>query len=162
MNELAPERSIARDIVRRGLLIAPVWVVVAGLIWGFGGAASAAYGLALVLANLFAAAAIITHAARISLNALMAAVLGGFIVRIGLLLAAVFAVSWHSLFEPVPLAITVLVTHLGLLTWEARYVSLSLANPGLMRSGNKVSGNKVNDNKISGNKITQATNQETK
>ena len=33
--------------------------------------------------------------------------------------------------EMVPLAITLLVTHLGLLLWETRYVSLSLAYPGL-------------------------------
>ena len=30
-----------------------------------------------------------------------------------------------------PLAVTILVTHLGLLFWETRYVSPSLAYPGL-------------------------------
>jgi len=31
----------------------------------------------------------------------------------------------------VPLALTIGVTHLGLLIWETRYVSASLAYPGL-------------------------------
>ncbi len=132
---LEPERDIARDIVRRALYIAPVWLLIAGLAWGIDGAVSSAYGLVLVLANLLAAAAIITYAARISPTALMAAVMGGFIVRLALLVGAVFAVSWISLFEPVPLAITILVAHLGLLVVEARYVSLALAQPGLVRRG---------------------------
>lgn len=122
-----PERDIARGITRRALYVAPVWLLAAGLIWGIDGAASAAYGLALVLANLLAAAAIITHSARISPTALMAAVMGGFVVRLGLLAAAVLAVSSLSVFEAVPLAITILVSHLGLLVWETRYVSLTLA-----------------------------------
>jgi hypothetical protein len=33
--------------------------------------------------------------------------------------------------EEIPLLFTVLVTHLVLLVWETRYVSLSLAYPGL-------------------------------
>jgi len=33
--------------------------------------------------------------------------------------------------EMVPLGLTLVATHLGLLIWEARYVSLSLAFPGL-------------------------------
>ena len=154
-----PERSIARDIVRRGLLVAPFWILATGLIWGVGGAASSAYGLALVLANLLAAAAIITHAARISPNVLMAAVMGGFIVRIVLLAAAVFAVSWHSLFEAVPLAITILVSHLGLLTWETRYVSLALAQPGLVPRTNLRSGkrSRISSNTNHMNHMNQET-----
>ena len=40
-------------------------------------------------------------------------------------------VSKITFFAPVPLAITIIVSHLGLLVWETRYVSLSLAYPGL-------------------------------
>jgi hypothetical protein len=35
------------------------------------------------------------------------------------------------------LGITVIVTHLGLLFWELRYVSASLAFPGLKPASNK-------------------------
>ena len=44
---------------------------------------------------------------------------------------AVIAASKISVFAPVPLGITIIVSHLGLLIWETRYVSLSLAYPGI-------------------------------
>ncbi len=127
-----PERLIVADLVKRGLKIAPIWILLAGLIWGFDGAASAAYGLALVLANFVMAAAFLTWAGRISPAVLMAAALGGFIFRLIILTIAVVAVRNLSMFLPVPLGITIIVSHLGLLTWETRYVSLSLAHPGLV------------------------------
>ncbi len=128
-NRAEPERAIATSIAKRALVAAPVWLFVAGLIWGVGGALSAAYGVVLVVANIFAAAGIITVAARISPAALMAATLGGFVVRLVALLAAVYAVSWSSLFEPWPLGLSVGVGHLGLLAVECRYLSLALARP---------------------------------
>ncbi|MEY4147330.1 MAG: hypothetical protein RL278_886, partial [Actinomycetota bacterium] len=33
--------------------------------------------------------------------------------------------------ELVPLCMTIVITHVGLLFWEMRYISLSLAFPGL-------------------------------
>ena len=56
---------------------------------------------------------------------------GGFILRMGLVVAAVLLVkdtAWVSL---PALCLTILVTHLGLLIWETRYVSASLAFPAL-------------------------------
>ena len=99
--------------------------------WGWDGALSAAYGVALIFANFMAAALLLTWAARISPAALMFAALFGFLVRLGALTVAVFAVSKISFFAPVPLGVTIIVSHLGLLVWETRYVSLSLAYPGL-------------------------------
>jgi hypothetical protein len=50
------EREIALDLVRHGLMVAPVVVLVAGLIRGLDGAASAAIALGIVFLNfLFAA-----------------------------------------------------------------------------------------------------------
>ena len=126
----SPEKAIAIDIARRGLLVGPVWVVFCGVVWGIGGATSAAYALVLVLGNLLLAAGLANWAIRVSPVLLMATSLGGFVVRLGLLLVAVLAVSGLSLFEPVPLAITIAAGHLGLLAWEIRYVSLRLAAPG--------------------------------
>jgi hypothetical protein len=87
--------------------------------------------IALVFANFIAAAALLTWAGRISPGALMFAALGGFILRLVVLTIAVIAASKISVFAPVPLGITIIVSHLGLLVWETRYVSLSLAYPGL-------------------------------
>lgn len=130
-----PERDIARDMVRRALPVAPVWVIVCGLVWGVGGAVSAGYALVLVLANFLAAATLLTWAARISPAALMGAALGGFVLRLACITLAVLAVQGLGWFEPIPLGITIIVAHLGLLMWETRYVSLSLAHPGLAPGG---------------------------
>jgi hypothetical protein len=129
--ESAPELAIARDLVRRGLPAAPVVILVCGLIWGVDGAVSAAYGVLLVLVNFVIAASLLAWAARISLTMVMIASLGGFILRMGLVVAAVLLVkdtAWVSL---PALCLTILVTHLGLLIWETRYVSASLAFPAL-------------------------------
>ena len=58
------ERDVALDIVKHGLLVAPVVVLVAGLVSGWDGAASAAIALGIVLVNFLAAAAIMTAAPR--------------------------------------------------------------------------------------------------
>jgi hypothetical protein len=129
--EGSPEVDIAKDMVRRALPVAPVIVLVCGLIWGVDGALSSAYGIALVLLNFMIAAALLAWAARVSPTMLMAATLGGFLVRMGLIVAAVMLVKHASWAVMAPMLFTILITHLGLLMWETRYVSLTLAHPGL-------------------------------
>jgi hypothetical protein len=73
----APEVSVSRDIVRRGIIAAPVLVALCGVIWGVDGAWSSAYAIALVLLNFGLAAALIAVTARISLTLMMAAILFG-------------------------------------------------------------------------------------
>jgi hypothetical protein len=125
----APEVSVSRDIVRRGLIVAPVLVAICGVIWGVDGAWSSAYAIAIVLLNFGLAAALIAVTARISLTLMMAAILFGYLVRLGLIFLAVFLVrdaSWISL---PALGTSIIVTHLGLLIWEMKYVAISLAHP---------------------------------
>lgn len=127
----APERDVARDLVKKGLLATPVLVALCWAVWGATGAASALYGIAIVCVNFLLSAALITWTARINLGLMMGAVLFGYIGRLALIFAAVILVrdaAWVSL---VPLGLTIVVTHLGLLVWELRYVSASLAFPGL-------------------------------
>ncbi len=127
----APEADVARDLLRRMVWVAPVFVVAATLGWGVDGALSALFALVLVAANFAAAAALMGWGARTSPNALMVAVMGGYIVRLGVVVLALWAVQDLAWVEMVPLGITLVATHLGLLAWESRYVSLSLAYPGL-------------------------------
>jgi hypothetical protein len=127
----AVERQVAADIVRRGLMVTPVLLAVTGAIWGVHGAVSAAYAMVLVLANFTLAALLMSWAARVSLVALAVAALGGYILRLALLTVAVYAVSNQSWVSWVPLALTIGITHLGLLAWETRYISATLAFPGL-------------------------------
>jgi hypothetical protein len=130
----APERDIARDMVKKGLIAAPILVAVCWAIWGTDGALSALYGIAIVCVNFLLSAALITITARISLGLMMAAVLFGYLGRLALIGVAIMLVrdaSWVSL---VALGLTIIVTHLGLLFWELRYVSINLAFPGLKPS----------------------------
>jgi ATP synthase I chain len=127
----APEVTVTRDMIRRGLLVAPLIVAVGWVIWGADGAWSSAYGIAIVLVNFALAAGLVAMTARISLGLMMGAVLFGYLIRLGLIFLAVFAVrdaDWISL---PALGATIIVTHLGLLVWEMKYVALSLAHPGL-------------------------------
>src|SRR5262245_3992784 len=89
----APEVDVSKDIGRRGLIAAPVIIAVCGVIWGGSGAWSAAYGVAIVLANFLLAAAIIATTARISLALLMGGVLFGYLFRLGLIFFAVWLVK---------------------------------------------------------------------
>jgi len=125
------ERQVAADLVRRALPVAPVFVAAGGLIWGWAGAVSAGYAIVLVLANFLSSAALLAWAARTSLAWLMGVALFGYLARLVLITAAVLAISGQSWFSPIPLCATLVLTHLGLLIWETRYVSASLAYPGL-------------------------------
>ena len=116
--------------MKRGLLVAPLIVAVCALIGGRNGALSAAFALVVVLANFLASAAVLAWAAQ-SPTLLMAAALTSFLGRMIVVGLAVWAVHGESWVLMKMLAITMLVTHLGLLTWETRYVSASLAYPGL-------------------------------
>jgi hypothetical protein len=126
-----PEGEIVKDMARRAAFAAPVLIVGFGLIWGVNGAISTAYAIGLVLLNFALSAAILSWSARVSLGMLMGAALFGFLIRMGLVLVAVLAVRNAPWVAMVPLALTIVITHLGLLFWEMKYVSASLAFPGL-------------------------------
>ena len=127
----APELGIALDMARRALPVAPVLVLVCGLGWGLDGALSAAFAIVLVLLNFLAAAGLMAWGASVSQGALIGAVLGGYVLRFGLLTVAVLLVRDASWVEKVPLFGALLITHVGLLVWETRFVSATLAYPGL-------------------------------
>jgi hypothetical protein len=127
----APEPQIAADLARRALYVAPVLLGVSWAVWGIDGAISTGYAMAIVVANFALAAGILAWTARISLALLMAGAMFGFLLRLALIFIAVWLVQDATWFEPVPLGLTIIVTHLGLLFWETRYVSASLAFPAL-------------------------------
>ena len=127
----APERAVARDMVRRSVFFAAPLLAGGALGWGWPGALSVGLALALVLVNFALGAAAIGWGARVGPAALMAAALGGYVVRLGVVTAAVLPIRHHDWFELLPFAVSLLVTHLGLLIVEARHVSASLAFPGL-------------------------------
>lgn len=127
----APESEIVRDMVRRAAMAAPVLIVVFGLIWGLNGAISTGYAVAIVVVNFIVAASLDAAGARISVGMLMGMSMFGFFIRMAIVLAAFFAAREASWMLVVPFGITLVITHLGLLFWEMKFVSANLAHPGL-------------------------------
>ena len=125
------ESRIAKDIARHALWVAPVAILALGIWQGIGGALGVALALVVVLANFLITGALLGWAARISPAMIMAVALGGFLVWLivifgmGLLVEQIDAVNLDVF------VVSVLVLHLGLLFWEMRSISFSLASPGL-------------------------------
>lgn len=130
----SPAFAVARDMVMKGLMALPFGLIIGALVAGFGGAASVAYGMAIVLINFVLAAAMLAWAAKKSFALVASVALAGYGIRLGLIFLAVMAVRNAWWVELVPLGITIIVTHLGLLVWELRFVAASLAHPGLKPS----------------------------
>jgi hypothetical protein len=129
--DVSYEGQIAGDLVRRVLIVSPAVILVAALVSGVDGVLSAAIGLVLVSINFLVSAKLITYTARRSPGAVMGVVLGGYIVRLGVLFAIALALDTVSWIDIGVLLLTVAVVHLALLTWESRHVSLTLGFPGL-------------------------------
>ena len=128
---VAYEGQIAGDLVRRVLIVSPAVLLVAALVSGVDGVLSAAIGLVLVSLNFLVSARLITYTAQRSPGAVMGVVLGGYIVRLGVLFGIALALDTVSWIDIGVLLLTVAVVHLALLTWESRHVSLTLGYPGL-------------------------------
>lgn len=127
----APEVAVSSDMVRRGILVMPLFLGVSGVIWGGDGVWSSALGLGMVLVNFALAASLVAWSAPISLGLMMGVSLFGYLIRLGLIALAVFMVRDLEWISVPALGVTIIVSHLGLLFWEMRYVAASLAFPGL-------------------------------
>ncbi len=127
----APEVTVSIDIIKRGLMVAPVLIAICGAIWGLDGALSSAFAVAIVLINFAMAAGLITLSARIGLGLMMGAILFGYLIRLALIFLAVYLVKDAGWISLPALGATIIVTHLGLLVWEMKYVAISLAHPAL-------------------------------
>ena len=128
---MAPEVSVSKDMIRRGIIGAPVLVLLGAIVWGGDGAWSTALGLALVLLNFGLAAGLIAWSARISLALMMGVCLFGYIIRLALITIVVLAVKDFPWVSIPALGTAIIVSHLGLLFWEMRFIAASLAFPGL-------------------------------
>ena len=126
----APALQIAVDMAKRAIWFLPV-VVALGAYWGINGVASAAYACAVVVVNFLLAAWLLAVTGRISFALMAGAAMFGYLLRLGLIFVAVMVVKDAAWVELVPLGLALIVTHLGLLFWELRFVSGSLAFPGL-------------------------------
>jgi hypothetical protein len=140
----APEVALSKDIIRRGLIVAPVLITIAAVIWGADGAWSSAYAIAIVLMNFALAAALIAGAAKISVGLMMGVTLFGYLIRLGLIFLAVWFVKDAGWISLPALGSAIIATHLGLLFWEMKYVALSLSQPGLKTDIPQIDRNATN------------------
>lgn len=127
----APERDVAFDMVRRSVFFAVPLLAAGALGWQWSGVWSVGLALGLVLVNLVLGAAVIGWGVRLGPNGLMAAALGGYVMRLGIVAAAVLPVLRFGWFELLPFAVSLVVTHIGLLVVESRHVAATAAFPGL-------------------------------
>jgi hypothetical protein len=131
------ESRIARDLVKHALYVAPIAIVGVGIWRGVDAGAAVAFALALVIVNFLASAAILGWCARRSPELLMGAALMSFLVRFLVLTAIGVVVKEMDIVDWPVFCITLVVSYLGLLFWEMRSISTSLASPGLKPSPNR-------------------------
>ena len=127
----SPAMAVAVDIVKRSVWAVPIAVIASAAFWGLDGVWSTLYGLAIVVVNFLLAGWLLQIGGRMGAAAMGAAAMFGFLFRLGLIMVAVLAVRNQPWVELVPLGLTIIITHLGLLFWELRHISSSLAFPGL-------------------------------
>jgi hypothetical protein len=86
---------------------------------GLGVGVSAALGIALAVSNFAAAGSSLAWAAGISLTAIQVVALGGFVVRLGVILGLMFALNTLPWFSPVAFGLAVVPGTLALLVYES-------------------------------------------
>jgi ATP synthase protein I len=113
-----------RELVHRALpFIAPVAIVsfvVAASIGGGDAGWSAVIGVAVVTGNFLTSALSIAWAARISPAMIAAVALGGFLLRIVVLVVALVLLNTLFWFSPLAFALTVVPTTIALIAFEMR------------------------------------------
>lgn len=111
-------------MVQRALAPSALALVLAtGLAWGLGGpdaAVSAAIGVLVVFANFAVHGWSLAKASTISITAVHVVALVGPVVRLGVIVALMFALNALDWFSPIAFGLTVVPATIGLLVYEAR------------------------------------------
>ena len=123
MTAIEPERMLLGRVLP---FVAPAIALALGIGWAFGGpgaGASAAIGVAIVAVNLTTAALATSWAARVSPVMLYAVALGGFVVRMIVLVAVVMILDPLPWFSTVAFALAVVPATIAVLVFEAKTLS---------------------------------------
>jgi hypothetical protein len=139
---IRPERVMVRRGVALGAVATPLAFGAGYLADGPGGGASGLIAVAVVVANFAAHGLSLAWAAGVSIAAVQAVALAGFVVRMAAIVGLLFALNTAAFFSPAVFGITVAVGTLGLLTYEARLVRRGLGgeldlppDPAAVRAG---------------------------
>ena len=117
------EATLAKHTVKRVIVVGPLVVAVMWAFRGNDGAAAAAIGIAVVVANFLASGALLSLAARISLNLYHAAALFGFLLRLVAIAVTMLLVARLFEIDRIAFGIAAVVSYLVLLTLEAAAVA---------------------------------------
>jgi hypothetical protein len=110
------ELEMVRHMVKRGLLLTPVVVLAALVLAGPEGAASAALGLAITIVNLWVGGRILGGLAENRPELLLPGAMVALVLATG---GALFALQRLDFIDFPVTAITLVGSHLALVTWEA-------------------------------------------
>jgi len=131
------ELRIALDLARRAAIIAPILMVVVGVWRGLDAVAAVALAIAVVVGNWLLAAVTLGWAARQGPNMLLGVSLFGFVLRLALITGVGAGIKALDIVDWPVFCGALLLAYGVLLVWELRYVSFSLASPGLKADRNK-------------------------
>ncbi len=109
-----------RRAVAPGIVAAAVAFAVGTLVAGPGAGASAALGVVIVVANFAAHGWSLAWASRISIALVQGVALGGFVLRMAVVVGLLFALHALAWFSPVAFALAVVPGTIALLVFEAR------------------------------------------
>jgi hypothetical protein len=115
-----PEHVMVRRALEAGIIAAPVAVAGGWLAGGPDGAWSALLGLAVVVSNFALHGLSLAWAAGVSVSAVQIVAMGGFMVRMGAILAVLFALNRTAFFSPAIFGVAAVASTLALLGYEAR------------------------------------------
>jgi ATP synthase protein I len=137
-----PELTMVRKATVPAVAAFALAVVVGWVFGGPGAAASAGIGIALVFVNFATHGWSLAWASTVSVGTVMGVALGGFAIRLGIIVGAMFALDTLSWFSPVAFALAVMPATLLLLAYEAQLVSRGMgaslqipADPAAARAG---------------------------
>jgi hypothetical protein len=137
-----PELTMVRKATVPAVVALLGAVVLGWLLGGVDVAASVGIGIALVYVNFAAHGWSLAWASTISVGTVMGVALGGFALRLGIVVVAMFALNTLSWFSPLAFGLAVVPATLLLLVYEAQLVSRGLgaslqipADPAAARAG---------------------------
>jgi hypothetical protein len=130
-----PEREMVRRAVPYGPPAAALALLIGALAGGWNVGWSAAIGIAIVTLNFVANGLSLAWAARVSLTALSAVALGGFVVRMAVILAVMFWLNRFAFFSPVAFGLAVVPATILLLVYEMKLLAGGLGRDLVLGNG---------------------------
>ena len=113
------ESIVAKNIIKRALIVGPAIVAIAWVLTDAVGALSAAAGVLIVVLNFLLAGWLLSRAATVSMQTYHAVALFGFFLRMGFIALSMFAVAWIFEVDRQAMGIAAITAFMVLLVLES-------------------------------------------